>query len=313
MKEGSTAVSPMRNFGAGCAAGVSGCIVGHPFDTVKLVQQTSKDRSSLRSATTSLLKSGGPKALLSGLAPALAVQVLTSGFLFGAQASISILIPPNPMTLTLTLTRTLTQTLILILTSTCYKASVSNLVCRVFTLGGASNEEDKNLISSEYRLQQAMAVSSVATATVSGFLTGGLLAPIVCPLEAIKCRSQVNARSVSSSLFSGWSATVLRCSFGNAAFFGAYAITRSMDIHASIGGAIAGAAFWVAGMPFDVIKSRMQTTQKSIGLVATFQQAVRQGQGIRGLYAGLPVTLLRAVPMNAAVFLTYEAALEALE
>jgi len=86
-----------------------------------------------------------------------------------------------------------------------------------------------------------------------------------------------------------------------------------MDIHASIGGAIAGAAFWVAGMPFDVIKSRMQTTQKSIGLVATFQQAVRQGQGIRGLYAGLPVTLLRAVPMNAAVFLTYEAALEALE
>jgi hypothetical protein len=37
----------------------------------------------------------------------------------------------------------------------------------------------------------------------------------------------------------------------------------------------------------------------------TLLQLLRQG-GLRGLYAGLPVTLLRAVPMNAAVLATYE-------
>jgi hypothetical protein len=184
---------------------------------------------------------------------------------------------------------------------------------------GEGVESAAEPIPSEFRLQQAMAVSSVSCATLSGFLTGGLLSPLVCPLEAIKCRSQVapaattTAAAASSlgGLYSGWTATVLRCSFGNAAFFGVYALTQQLDASAGLGGAIAGAAFWVAGMPFDVVKSRMQTTKDPLPLLATFRQAVRQGGGgwPRVLYAGLPVTLMRAVPMNAAVLCTYEAAL----
>lgn len=178
-----------RSFVAGCAAGVSGCIVGHPFDTVKLVQQTSAERSSLRGSTAELLRAGGHKAFWAGLGPALAVQVLTSGFLFGAQTSIS--------------------------------AAVSNALAAF----GSSAPTMTAAMPSEYRLQQAMAVSSVASATVSGFLTGGLLSPLVCPLEAIKCRSQVSWTSTAvragpaalTGLYSGWSATVLRCSLGNAA------------------------------------------------------------------------------------------------
>ena len=109
-------------------------------------------------------------------------------------------------------------------------------------------------------------------------------------------------------LYAGWAATALRCSFGNAAFFGAYALTRQFDVNAGLGGALAGAAFWVAAMPFDVIKSRMQTAQRPLAVAATFRQAVRQGNGgLRVLYSGLPVTLMRAVPMNAAVLFTFEA------
>jgi hypothetical protein len=62
-------------------------------------------------------------------------------------------------------------------------------------------------------------------------------------------------------------------------------------------------------MPFDVVKSRMQTARDPLPLVATFRQAVREGGGWSRLYSGLPVTLMRAVPMNAAVLCTYEAAL----
>jgi hypothetical protein len=89
------AISGARSFGAGCAAGLAGCIVGHPFDTIKLMQQTSPSggATSLSGWSTAkklLLRSGGgQRALWAGLAPALAVQVLTSGFLFGAHASIS--------------------------------------------------------------------------------------------------------------------------------------------------------------------------------------------------------------------------------
>ena len=273
-------VSSALCFAAGCAAGVAGCIVGHPFDTVKLVQQTSVTNPSLALSTRKLLAAGGKRALWAGLGPALAVQVLTSGFLFGAQASIS--------------------------------ASVAR---RWLGAPSSSESASEEAIPSEYRLQQAMAVSSVSCATLSGFLTGGLLSPLVCPLEAIKCRSQVVPSRVAAAsrfrgLYSGWTATVLRCSFGNAAFFGVYALTRQLEVNAGLGGAVAGAAFWVAGMPFDVIKSRMQTANNPLSLVATFRQAIRQGGGgLRVLYAGLPVTLMRAVPMNAVVLCTYEATL----
>lgn len=272
----------MRSFAAGCAAGVSGCIVGHPFDTIKLVQQTSSRGLSLRGSAAELLKAGGQASLWAGLGPALAVQVFTSGFLFSTQTSIS--------------------------------AAVTKASEAV-----GLHPSTEQIMPTEYRLQQAMSVSSVARATVSGFLTGGLLSPLVCPLEAIKCRAQVNQQYKPSllakptlsgiiGLYSGWGATVLRCSFGNAAFFGVYALTQQLELPTGLGGATAGAAFWVAGMPFDVIKSRMQTAQRPLGLLGTVKDAVR-GHGVRVLYAGLPVTLMRAVPMNAAVLFTYEAVL----
>lgn len=273
MEEASTT----RCFIAGCAAGLTGCIVGHPFDTVKLVQQTSQGTSStLIGSVGKLLRSkGGHRVLWAGLGPALAVQVLTSGFLFGAQHTIS--------------------------------AWVAEALW-----GWTATIENTEVMPSEYRLQQAMAVSSVSCSSLSGFLTGGLLSPLVCPLEAIKCRSQVAAVPAAQlsfrAVYSGWTATVLRCSFGNAAFFGVYALTEQLDVNAGLGGALAGASFWVAAMPFDVIKSRMQTAQHPLAFTATLRQAVRQrGGGLRVLYAGLPVTLLRAIPMNAAVLLTYDA------
>ena len=219
------------------------------------------------------------------------VQVLTSGFLFGTQTSIS--------------------------------QTVSSRLAGSF-LDANPHGSNAELIDSSYRLQQAMSVSSVACATVSGFLTGGLLSPIVSPLEALKCRAQVATNSRFSpslpstfksipnfsvnSLSWGYEASVLRCSVGNAAFFGVYAMLTQTDVSPAVGGAVAGAAFWVAGMPFDVLKSRMQTANPSgprPNLWSTLIDTVAVN-GVRGLYTGLPITLLRAVPMNAAVLFVYE-------
>ena len=297
-----------NSFFAGCSAGVVGCIVGHPFDTVKLVQQTRKGVG-LFQGLGKLISAGGHWALWRGMGPALAVQVITSGFLFGTQTTIS------------------------------DQVSKSFGQWKWLTRGISSEE---GAIDSEYKLQQAMSVSSVPCATISGFLTGGLLAPIVCPLEGFKCRAQAtvegrgprltHSTNTSSSfigchshgsqfsrniysfrrLYSGFVPSMLRCSFGNAAFFGIYSLVQSVDnISPAIGGALAGAAFWIVGFPFDVLKSRMQTADLRSAtptLQETFR-SIRTEVGLRGFYVGLPITLLRAIPMNAAVLLSYEVVL----
>ena len=107
----------------------------------------------------------------------------------------------------------------------------------------------------------------------------------------------------------GYSASVLRCSFGNAAFFGVYALSQEAEVSPAVGGGLAGACFWIAGMPFDVVKSRMQTAQTTPRLTEVAAEVVRQ-KGLRGLYTGLPITLLRAVPMNAACLVVYELVLK---
>ena len=344
-EDGPEAAAAEHSFLAGCVAGIVGCLVGHPFDTLKLQQQTSTGRLTLSTGYTRLLSTGGQAALWRGVGPALAVQVVTSGFLFGTQTSIS-----DRMARSLTSWQWLPSPL---------PFPTSESDSSEVTAAAAAG------MAGEYRLQQAMAVSSVTCATLSGFLTGGLLAPIVCPLEGIKCRAQVAATAtvvsggggggvigraavaaaaaaaasfVNSpvqflrSMYAGFLPSVLRCSFGNAAFFGVYALSQSVDAGAAVGGAVAGVAFWVAGMPFDVIKSRMQTREAVLSAATTttaasggsrggeakaarararatmrgtLLQLLSQG-GLRGLYAGLPVTLLRAVPMNAAVLATYE-------
>ena len=305
-----------NNFIAGCISGFVACVVGHPFDTIKLQQQTSHKSISIRESYKKLIMNmEGRKALWRGIGPALTVQILICGFLFGTQASIvdavSSFFQSNATTTTTTTTT----------------ATNGGSVNATFNAKEESYDElESTLIDSSYRLQQAMSISTVTCATISGFFTGGLLAPIVCPLEGFKCRAQVAMTTPSSSsssspsifhsikrLYSGLTPSVLRCSIGNAAFFGVYALSQSADVNPGIGGALAGAFFWIAGMPFDVLKSRMQTysainsnTQAKLPtLTQTFTQ-IRKEVGMRGFYAGLPVTLMRAVPMNAAVFVTYD-------
>lgn len=89
-------------------------------------------------------------------------------------------------------------------------------------------------------------------------------------------------------------------------------------------GALAGCIGWAATFPLDVVKTRLQAaplasygssgqqanrplsagvTPPSLG--ATFKDIYREG-GTRAFFRGLGTTLIRAVPANAALFVTYE-------
>ncbi|KAL7422931.1 hypothetical protein Q5752_002228 [Cryptotrichosporon argae] len=77
-------------------------------------------------------------------------------------------------------------------------------------------------------------------------------------------------------------------------------------------GGLAGVVAWIATFPFDVFKTRMQSTpwatssEKRPGVWAVARHAVRT-EGWRVTVAGLAPTLIRAVPTNMVIFLTFEA------
>jgi solute carrier family 25 (mitochondrial carnitine/acylcarnitine transporter), member 20/29 len=84
-----------------------------------------------------------------------------------------------------------------------------------------------------------------------------------------------------------------------------------------IAGAAAGIIGWIATFPFDVLKTRLQagmitststSTGTGMGLGSSWRTARKMyaESGGRVFWRGLVPTLLRAVPVNMAVFGTFE-------
>jgi len=80
------------------------------------------------------------------------------------------------------------------------------------------------------------------------------------------------------------------------------------------GGACAGIAYNLLIFPVDSIKSQMQTDEEF--MKATGKKAIKRGflqvgkdlyksDGIRGFYRGCGITIARAAPSNAIIFMTY--------
>jgi len=181
---------------------------------------------------------------------------------------------------------------------------------------------------------------------VAGAFTAIPATAILAPSERIKCLLQIQAYGESAqsgpraesrrmwkcihslyangglrSIYKGTGATLLRDIPGNAAFFGAYELTRTtlaedegLDDPSQLSaaktlfaGGIAGSTNWLVALPMDVIKSRYQTAPEGMynSLFEVFQRLLKE-EGVQGLYRGLTPALLRAFPANAACFLGVE-------
>jgi len=79
-------------------------------------------------------------------------------------------------------------------------------------------------------------------------------------------------------------------------------------------GAFAGATAQSFAYPFDVTRRRMQLAQMSpdmvhwreLGMTGTLCQIYKEGGLVRGLYRGMSINYLRAIPMVSVSFTTYE-------
>ncbi len=145
-------------------------------------------------------------------------------------------------------------------------------------------------------------------------------------------------------MYRGHVGTVLREVPGTACWFGAYeTFVRAMtpkgktrqDLPSWVivaAGALGGMSYWTVMYPADTVKSVMQTMHTAPsegsggsggggggggggasgprqGVAPTFSGTLGQlyrTVGIRGLYAGMLPTFLRAAPSNAVIFLGYE-------
>ncbi|KAH9933919.1 mitochondrial carrier domain-containing protein [Fomitopsis serialis] len=153
------------------------------------------------------------------------------------------------------------------------------------------------------------------------------------PIELVKCKMQVQmlmAPGLSGSpfhklpgpisvltsvirttgfrgLWLGQTATLIRETGGGAAWF------ASKEASA-VSGAAAGIAYNVALFPADTVKSTIQTEAElrprapgkpGPTFLGTFR-AMYAAQGIKGLYAGCGITVARAIPSSALIFLIYD-------
>lgn len=121
-------------------------------------------------------------------------------------------------------------------------------------------------------------------------------------------------------LFKGLVPTMAREVPGNAAMFGVYEGLKQYMAGGQdtsqlgrgpliVAGGLAGASFWAAVYPTDVVKSVIQVDDYNNPKYSGFMDAFRKIQkteGIKGLYKGFGPAMARSVPANAACFLAYE-------
>ena len=74
------------------------------------------------------------------------------------------------------------------------------------------------------------------------------------------------------------------------------------------GGALSGVTYWTAFYPADTVKSYIQTDPRfKSASVLTVATEIYAEHGMRGLYRGWGVTVMRAAPAHALIFACYEA------
>lgn len=114
------------------------------------------------------------------------------------------------------------------------------------------------------------------------------------------------------NLFKGATATLLRDASGSLAYFSVYeGIKRALTpegkdlspLAVILGGGFAGVFNWVIAIPFDTVKSRIQTAAEGeyTGMVDCARKLVA-ADGMGGLFRGVGPAMLRAFPANAACF-----------
>ncbi|BBM99533.1 hypothetical protein MPTK1_1g21910 [Marchantia polymorpha subsp. ruderalis] len=313
---GTEKVKASNDYIAGVAAGVATVLIGHPFDTIKVKLQTQRrnaQASQYRNGVHCLMqivRGEGARGLYRGATPSFVGMSLESALLFGIYTQLRSTFQAGDE-----------------------KSPLLYSVLPAGFLAGAS----VSTVLCPTELVKCRLQAQVKRGSAGGRSLKVYDGPVDCVLRTLRSEGV-------QGLFRGLTATFAREAFGNSAFFLTYEFTRSHMLsrlglqtnrvvkdrdealvergstssmytnhlmEAGVGiasGGLAGIAFWLVVLPIDVAKTRIQISEESHQSrnPLVHLRAIHKDLGIRGLYAGLGPTLIRAFPANAASIVTWE-------
>lgn len=317
--------STLLEFAPGAIGGFCNVLVGQPMDRVKVMQQSGAPvPAKVATAQTQVVGMSSRRAVAAALAPASftgASATSTTGMLRNivAQEGMG------------GLYRGVAAPLLAVTPA----FAISFWSCDLAKSFLVDYKTDKRCLvggdgSSLVLGKDDLSISQVAAA---GAFSGLPLACVLGPSERIKCLMQVKnyngfldcagqvyREGGLRSVFRGTGSAALRDVPGNAAYFASYEFfkrqlcaleQRETPSTPSIlfAGGMSGVANWVVAIPFDTIKSRIQTAPA--GKYSSYADVVRQTvrkEGAQALFKGLTPALLRAFPSNAACLYGVETA-----
>ncbi|KAG8861421.1 hypothetical protein FRB96_002870 [Tulasnella sp. 330] len=294
------ALDPTVDFAAGTLGGMAGLVVGHPLDTVKVRLQTPeiafKYTGGTMHAVRTIFLEERIKGLYKGVTSPLAGAAFLNGIVFGSYGFFMKLQGA---------------------------ASLEAPTLGQVALAGAGSGIVASLVTTPTDL---MKIRQQTMLLATGVPSTRQMLSAIALTEGLR------------GLYRGITVTCMRdCGYG--VYFATYEGTcrlfkamKSSDRedtqvnHSSLvqeagsfespltwpelmtSGGLAGAAGWLCTFPLDVVKSQIQAhtgLHPCPSAVSLLQESYRSS-GLRGLFAGLSPTLLRAVPVNMVTFLVFE-------
>lgn len=296
--------SSLLEFAPGAIGGFCNVFVGYPMDLVKVrLQSQSTTATASRTAVAATL---APDSSVAGMLRNIVRQDGWSGLYRGVASPLLAVTP--------------------------------SFAISFWSFGLAKNamvdfEQRRQSSSNNFNFtQEDLSIGQVAAA---GGFSGVPMAMVIGPSERIKCLMQVDKLRYSGfldcatqvyqeggvrSIFRGTGSAVLRDVPGNAAYFAGYEFCKRQlcawegretpsTPTILLSGGVAGIVNWIVAIPFDVLKSRIQTAPT--GMYKNYMDVLKQTvqkEGVQALFKGLSPALLRAFPANAACLYGVETA-----
>ncbi|XP_031278966.1 mitochondrial arginine transporter BAC1 isoform X1 [Pistacia vera] len=294
--------SGYKDYVAGLLAGVATVITGHPFDTVKVkLQKHNTETHGIQyknglHCTARILSTEGVKGLYRGATPSFVGMAFESSLLFGIYSQTKQLLQGGVQS-------NGPQSQVIIPSAAFGGSIISFVLC------------PSELVKCRMQVQGTDSLVPNSSRYTS---------PLDCALKTVKSEGVIG-------IFRGGSTTLLREALGNAVFFSVYENVRyymhlqlkavssnhSNLIDMGIGivsGGLGGVAFWSAVLPLDVAKTIIQTDLEKNSTRNPFQilNSIYRRAGLKGCYAGLGPTIVRAFPANAAAIVAWELSIKLL-
>jgi solute carrier family 25 (mitochondrial carnitine/acylcarnitine transporter), member 20/29 len=315
-----------KDLTAGTVGGAANLFVGHPFDTIKVKLQSQPTPapgqlpkySGAIDAVKQTVAAEGPRGLYKGMGAPLATVAAFNALLFTVRGQMETVLrsePGAPLTVKQQ-----------VVAGAGAGVAVSFLACPTELIKCRSathfkNDDSAGLCHYHFSASKKLlppfccrlqAQSSLAeAASASG---------VAVPKGPIDVAKHVVRDAGAIGLFKGLVPTLGREIVGNAVMFGVYEavkqylaggrdtsnLGRGSQI---VAGGLAGACFWLAVYPSDVVKSVIQVDDykkpKYSGSVDAARKIVA-ADGVKGLFKGFGPAMARSVPANAATFVAYE-------